>query len=421
MKKAISVLLILVSIFLISSCGAAAPENKSTIELNEFKEKIDLGEKFKVKYTTDPIDARVKFETSNPKIATVSITGVVEGISVGTATITLRLVDDVSVSASFTVKVGIDFGEMDLSDIPLDEELWPVRELEKGSDEEAIYMALREKVAQIARGKENSTVINVSNIPLKSPETDGVQILRVMGLLWLSCPFDLYWYEEQSGFYFDYSYSGSSLNLTIKMPVSQDYRKGQYEIDENKKVVALKALQNAIKIADEATGSDYDKIMYFKNKICELVKYDTASNNDQIKGKIKAGNNPWQMVSVFDNNTSTNVVCAGYSKAFKYLCDRAGIECKVVNGVCGGAHVWNVVTLEGKNYIVDVTNCDSGSSGFPDKLILVGAEGSIADGYKALGTPMVYRYYTAKDSGVTDMEFVFGTSGLIISNTSYER
>ena len=33
MKKVISVLLILVSIFLISSCGAAAPENKSTIEL----------------------------------------------------------------------------------------------------------------------------------------------------------------------------------------------------------------------------------------------------------------------------------------------------------------------------------------------------------------------------------------------------
>ena len=206
-------------------------------------------------------------------------------------------------------------------------------------------MALREKVAQIARGKENSTVINVSNIPLKSPETGEVQILRVMGLLWLSCPFDLYWYEEQSGFYFDYSYSGSSLNLTIKMPVSQDYRKGQYEIDENKKVVALKALQNAIKIADEATGSDYDKIMYFKNKICELVKYDTASNNDQIKGKIKAGNNPWQMVSVFDNNTATNVVCAGYSKAFKYLCDRAGIECKVVNGVCGGAHIWNDLYL----------------------------------------------------------------------------
>ena len=417
MKRIVQIVLFCLVLVLFCSCG----ESVKSIELLDYREKIEVGETFKIKYTVEPSDEKIAFESSDTKVASVDVLGKVKGNSTGTVIITVKLVSDESINKSFTLKVGSEFSEVDLSDIPYDENLWGVKELEKGSDEETIYMLLREKVCEVARGKATSTIFSLSNVSLKDTNDIDSKITRVLGLLWLSCPFDLYWYEEQSGYFYNYTIKGSKIDLTVKLQVSSDYKKSDYVVDENKKVTALIALKNAINIANSASGSDYDKIMYFKNQICDLVTYDTASNNAQMSGKIKAGNNPWQMVNVFDNISSTNVVCAGYAKAFKFLCDRAGIECKVVNGEAGGPHVWNVVTLDGKNYIVDVTNCDLGSKGYPDKLMLVGATGSLEEGYTDLRCNIKYKYYLASDYGKTDMVFVFSYESLVISSTSYSK
>ena len=418
MRKIAQIVLFFAILFVFSACGGSS----KSIEIIETKDKIEVGETFRIKYTVNPSDEKISFESSDTSIASVDVLGKVKGNKPGTVIITVSLVSDSSVNVTFTLKVGSSFSDVDFSEIPLDEDLWPVKELEKGSDEETIYMLLREQIANVARRDGTKTEFNLKNVPIKDSINLEQKIIKVLGLIWLSCPYDLYWYQEQDGYYLYYTNKGNIADITVKLPVSSDYRKSEYEIDNECKVIALNALKNAIKIANEASGSDYDKIMYFKNMICELVTYDTKSNNDQMAGKIKAGSNPWQMVSVFDNNSQTNVVCAGYSKAFKYLCDRVGIECKVVNGIAFGApHVWNVVTLEGKNYIVDVTNCDSGTKGYPDKLILVGASGSIEDGYTPIGTNLNFRYYTSKDRGVTDMVNVFGEAGLVISETSYSK
>ena len=86
------------------------------------------------------------------------------------------------------------------------------------------------------------------------------------------------------------------------------------------------------------------------------------------------------MIWVFDGDPSTNVVCEGYAKAFKYLCDHtvfdSSIECilaggDLVRGSRSEPHMWNVLKMDdGNNYLVDVTNCDSGNAGYPDKLFL---------------------------------------------------
>ncbi|MBQ8029114.1 MAG: fibronectin type III domain-containing protein, partial [Clostridia bacterium] len=50
------------------------------------------------------------------------------------------------------------------------------------------------------------------------------------------------------------------------------------------------------------------------------------------------------------------VVCEGYSKSFKIICDRLNIPCVLVSGYAGENHMWNYVQLEnGKWYLVDVT------------------------------------------------------------------
>jgi len=51
-----------------------------------------------------------------------------------------------------------------------------------------------------------------------------------------------------------------------------------------------------------------------------------------------------------------SAICEGYSKAFKLLCDRAGIPCEIIFGVADGEnHSWNYVRLDGIWYLVDCT------------------------------------------------------------------
>ena len=86
----------------------------------------------------------------------------------------------------------------------------------------------------------------------------------------------------------------------------------------------------------------------------------------------------FQMVSVFDGNPDTKVVCEGYAKAFQYLCDLStfkSAKCYTVSGnmaggTGAGGHMWNIVSIGSSNYLVDVTNCDDGAVGSPDKLFM---------------------------------------------------
>ncbi|MBX9852368.1 MAG: hypothetical protein K2X86_11505 [Cytophagaceae bacterium] len=60
-------------------------------------------------------------------------------------------------------------------------------------------------------------------------------------------------------------------------------------------------------------------------------------------------------------------VCAGYAALYKALCDRAGIECEIVEGYAKGYsyepgavgegtnHAWNAVKINGKWYLLDAT------------------------------------------------------------------
>ena len=116
-------------------------------------------------------------------------------------------------------------------------------------------------------------------------------------------------------------------------------------------------------------------------------------------------------MNVFDGDPATNVVCEGYAKAFQYLCDlsefKGDIVCRTVTGsMNGGDHMWNVVQMEdGKNYMVDVTNCDSGTIGAPDKLLLAG--GTREDGGRAYIMPlnpgsMAYAYRDEQKDLYTD-------------------
>ena len=88
-------------------------------------------------------------------------------------------------------------------------------------------------------------------------------------------------------------------------------------------------------------------------------RYDTLKNiHDYIC------NNAWyNLVSEQKVHSSEpffigdgGVVCEGYAKTFKVICDRLEIPCVLVSGDASGAHMWNYVQMDdGKWYLVDAT------------------------------------------------------------------
>ena len=301
-----------------------------------------------------------------------------------------------------------------------------------------VYNALVEKINGVAAGTIANTVFDLgvlitwtednfdnhapfSNlndfVNAASKKAKGLDSQALMNRLLSQMPFELYWFDktyqvgETLSFSVGYSISTSSSNnayradvsFTVKMIVSKDYApfdtSGGYAVDSDKIGKINTAVANATKIvSDNAGKTDYEKLVAYREKICELVAY----NNDAATGGVPYGD-PWQLIYVFDGDDSTNVVCEGYSKAFKYLCDLSAfsddITCSLVTGTMAGGtgagnHMWNIVAIGSSNYLVDVTNCDTGTVGAPDKLFLCGvAETEAGKIYTAhVGSDVTYEY-----------------------------
>lgn len=258
-------------------------------------------------------------------------------------------------------------------------------------DEKSIYDTLKAEVKEIAAGRKSSAEnISVSELNISSAELMG-KMSRVMTYLLMDCPYDLYWYDKTEGFQISYILNSNDIvsSVFISMTVAVEYSgssESVYIIDPQKVQTAALAAANAKAIVDRHnTESEYDKLKSYLTEICNLVSY----NKEAAGTPAPAYGNPWQLVWVFDGDESTKVVCEGYSKAFQYLCDLSDfkdVSCYTVTGgmdggTGAGGHMWNIVTIGGKNYLVDVTNCDEGTVGTPDQLFLTGTSGSVANGY----------------------------------------
>lgn len=107
------------------------------------------------------------------------------------------------------------------------------------------------------------------------------------------------------------------------------------------------------------SASDYEKVKYVYEYLINDNTYDTDSENNQ------------NILSVCENHVT---VCQGYAKMTQLLLNKLDIFCTLVYGSAEnagtyddddsvyysdtgewGAHVWNIVMVNGKYYIVDTT------------------------------------------------------------------
>jgi len=193
--------------------------------------------------------------------------------------------------------------------------------------------------------------------------------------------------------------------------------------DTTKTGLVKQAVDNASRIINHASGmSDYSKIVYYKDRICEMVEYDHDAARNRTSGTDYG---PWALVYVFDDDVKTNVVCEGYSEAFQYLCDQStfdnayaySVTGVMTGGTGGGNHKWNIVHIGGNNYLVDVTNSDNGSVGDMGQLFLKGVDagGTYNNGYSVTKN-MPYSISYAYDS---ETLAVFTPEQLTLSENDY--
>ena len=261
-------------------------------------------------------------------------------------------------------------------------------------------------------------------------------------------PYELYWFDKTEGIGMSYgvSLSGEILtvkNLKLSMYISQAYAKinedgATYDpltADTAKTSTAKRAAENATQVVAANTAkSDYEKLKAYLDYIKAAVSY----NNEAANTNATPYGDPWQLIYVFDGDKNTNVVCEGYAKAFKYLCDLSSFSesdlfCSLVTGTMtvgtsAGPHMWNIVTVGGRNYLVDVTNCDTGTVGAPDKLFLCGAAENVpSEKYTATAgsQSIVYEYdaktlsdYASSDLKLEEVPYSpTSVSGLTVSGT----
>ena len=335
----------------------------------------------------------------------------------------------------------------------------------------SVYNEVKPMVKQVADGTRASTIFEIPGTWTKPKSAWGItgevisadaltaeasaaidaafNLDALMQRMLSEMPYELYWFDKTEGIGMSYgvSLSGEILtvkNLKLSMYISQAYAKineggatyDPFTADTARTSAAKRAAENATQVVAANTAkSDYEKLKAYLDYIKAAVSY----NNEAANTNATPYGDPWQLIYVFDGDKNTNVVCEGYAKAFKYLCDLSSFSesdlfCSLVTGTMtvgtsAGPHMWNIVTVGGRNYLVDVTNCDTGTVGAPDKLFLCGAAENVpSEKYTATAgsQSIVYEYdaktlsdYASSDLKLEEVPYSpTSVSGLTVSGTA---
>ena len=203
---------------------------------------------------------------------------------------------------------------------------------------------------------------------------EGFEQKKIMQALLADYPYELYWFDKVTGG-MGWSFGvmkqdgkARLTSLTAKMAVAVDYARtgaiGTYEVNDLPARVTAAASRIEDIVSQNANRDDLSKLKAYANVICALVAY----NHDAAGDSNTPYGDPWQLVYIFDGDDSTKVVCEGYSKGFKYLCDLSDFDgdvaCELMSGsIPSGNHMWNALHMpDGHVYLVDLTNSDGGSA-----------------------------------------------------------
>ena len=204
--------------------------------------------------------------------------------------------------------------------------------------------------------------------------------------------FDAFMYDYPEVFWMDapmFLYNFSSMNYPsvvtgITLSPRMIYTGAGMEVAAFDQAVKA-AYQAAIQGRDVSTASG--KVKAIHDYLCNLLIYDEGTT---ALAKAYAHS----AAGVFLSPTK-RVVCEGYAKAFKLLCQEAGLESALVVGNAGGAHMWNYVKMDdGKWYVIDATWDDNSSNTPSTVYCLTGASSRGMSGYTIEAERTIYTNFS---------------------------
>ena len=119
-----------------------------------------------------------------------------------------------------------------------------------------------------------------------------------------------------------------------------------YSADEMETLRKNMLHQMDIIIRHAAAASEYERVLKVHDIMCANIRYV----DDCV----------WDRHTAVGALLDKKAVCDGFSKAFKWIMDNMGIECRIVTGkwTINGketTHAWNIVEMDGRWRHVDVT------------------------------------------------------------------
>ena len=180
---------------------------------------------------------------------------------------------------------------------------------------------------------------------IKVKESLNVAHLRALYALLYDYPQQFWFKSAWQNYQIKLSYVGSNVYRATISAVT--FEPIEITYGASSKIAAFdKAVSNAKKIIEakfSPTSTRQDKLKIIHDYICNETNYGEPDN----PAAHTAG-------AFFLNEC--DVVCEGYAKAFKILCDEFGIPCACITGDADGPHMWNYVQMDdGKWYLVDAT------------------------------------------------------------------
>ena len=137
---------------------------------------------------------------------------------------------------------------------------------------------------------------------------------------------------------------GNNKMYAIAFEYSDGKNSNHYPVKKEKRdqmVAQLDSVINEITQKAKEFSTQYEKEKYINDYLCNNVTYDKSDLYSN---------------TVYGALVRKTALCEGYSKAFKLLCNKVGIQCDLVSGVAEGEnHMWNLVNIDGAFSYVDVT------------------------------------------------------------------
>jgi hypothetical protein len=238
-----------------------------------------------------------------------------------------------------------------------------------------IYDYLEKQIKKVAAGQISSSVFWIPTSIATANDYEELynDFTSLHIALLTDLPYHQYWYDKTIGIYTGTEDGEICFMFSVAEAYAdkngESYGDSYFNTNASKIRTAQVAVTNAKKVVRKYAGvSDYKKLCGYRDYICSAVDYNDDAVDPDLTDDYDW--NAWQLIWAFDGDSSTDIVCEGYSKAFQYLCDltsfNTAIQSHIVYGIeydngGGGDHMWNIVTMgNGKNYHVDITFVDGG-------------------------------------------------------------